>query len=109
MSVVYLGPVPQCGPVGGGWPLGRAVRRAELEAVAVQVEGVEYVEDELRLARLDDATGLWTPSPLVELERWEAPALEVVTVVPGRPARARRPGRRRPAGARSAAAGGLPM
>ncbi len=40
----YLAPLPPFGPDGGGWPLGRAVRRAELEAVAVQVDGVEYLE-----------------------------------------------------------------
>ena len=30
----YLAPLPPYGPDGAGWPLGRAVRRAELEAVA---------------------------------------------------------------------------
>jgi predicted phage baseplate assembly protein len=80
----YLAPVPPYGPAGAGWPLGRAVRRAELEAVAVQVEGVEYVEDELRLAYLDENRA-WVPSTLVELRRWEAPQLGVITVVPGPP------------------------
>jgi predicted phage baseplate assembly protein len=80
----YLAPLPPYGPAGGGWPLGRAIRRAELEAVAVQVEGVEYVEEELRLAR-PDGSGGWTPSPLIELRRWEVPELAAVTVVAGSP------------------------
>ena len=79
----YLAPVPPYGPAGAGWPLGRAVRRAELEAVAVQVDGVEYVEDELALARLQD--GLWAPAPLVTLQPWEVPELRAITVVGGSP------------------------
>jgi predicted phage baseplate assembly protein len=80
----YLAPLPPHGPAGGGWPLGRAIRRAELEAVAVQVEGVEYVEKELLLAR-PDGSGGWMPSPLIELRRWEVPELVAVTVVAGSP------------------------
>ncbi|MGH3991058.1 MAG: putative baseplate assembly protein, partial [Pseudonocardiaceae bacterium] len=78
----YLGPLPPDGPDGTGWPLGRAVRGAELEAVAVQVEGVEFLHG-LRLA---------VPGPggprevnLVPLERWEVPALTGITVVAGQP------------------------
>ena len=70
----YLAPVPPYGPDGGGWPLGRAVRRAELEAVATQVDGVEYLQGQgVRLA----VTGAGGPSEveLVPLERWEAPKL----------------------------------
>ena len=48
----YLAPLPPYGPDGAGWPLGRTVRRAELEAVAVQVEGVDSVDGDLQLARL---------------------------------------------------------
>jgi predicted phage baseplate assembly protein len=80
----YLAPVPPYGPGGSGWQLGRAVRRAELEAVAVQVEGVEYVEDELRLA-VPDGAGGWSASALVELKPWEVPQLATITVVPGMP------------------------
>ncbi|MER7461305.1 putative baseplate assembly protein [Streptomyces sp. NPDC097981] len=79
----YLAPVPPYGPEGAGWPLGRAVRRAELEAVAVQVEGLEYLEDELLLARRA-GTG-WTPLPLVPLNPWELPRLAEITVVTGSP------------------------
>ena len=40
----YLAPLPPYGPNGDGWPLGRRVQGAELEAAAHQVEGVEYLE-----------------------------------------------------------------
>ncbi|MFJ3204928.1 putative baseplate assembly protein [Streptomyces sp. NPDC086989] len=79
----YLAPLPPYGPDGAGWPLGRAVRRAELEAVAVQVEGLEYLEDELLLARRT-GTG-WTPLPLVPLNPWEVPRVAEITVVTGSP------------------------
>lgn len=39
----YLAPLPPHGPSGGGWPLGRRVHGPELEAAALQVEGVEYL------------------------------------------------------------------
>lgn len=81
----YLAPVPPYGPDGAGWPLGRAVRRAELEAVAVQVEGVEYIEDELRLAWHPTAGAAWTAGPLVPMQRWEVPRLSEITVVVGPP------------------------
>lgn len=80
----YLAPLPPYGPDGGGWPLGRAVRRAELEAVAVQVDGVEYLEGQgLRLAVLG-LSGL-AEVDLVALERWEVPELVDITVVTGEP------------------------
>jgi hypothetical protein len=78
----YLAPLPDGGPEGAGWPLGQAVRRAELEAVAVQVEGVESIEGDLRLAVRDG--GAWTDVEReVTLRRWEVPAVDVVTVVHG--------------------------
>lgn len=76
----YLAPVPPYGPDGDGWPLGRAVRRAELEAIAVQVEGVEFLQG-LLLAEPNAPA----PSELVTLERWEAPEVVDVTVVAGPP------------------------
>lgn len=76
----YLAPVPPYGPDGGGWTLGRAVRRAELEAVAAQVDGVEYVQG-LKLAE----EGATAPTELVTLQRWEVPEVLDVTVVPGPP------------------------
>src|SRR6266566_896338 len=76
----YLAPLPPYGPDGGGWPLGRAVRRAELEAVAVQVEGVEYLVG-LQLAEPAAAA----PTKLVTLQRWEVPRVVELTVVAGAP------------------------
>jgi hypothetical protein len=84
----YLAPLPPYGPEGNGWPLGRIVRRAELEAVAVQVEGVEYLQE-------DEQGGgivLWTPSgegyqrvDKLELKRWEVPEVVDFKVVSGTP------------------------
>jgi hypothetical protein len=79
----YLAPLPPYGPEGDGWPLGRDVRRAELEAVAVQVEGVEFLK----------GLTLWIPKggtdyeskDLLELERWEVPEVVDVKVISGDP------------------------
>jgi predicted phage baseplate assembly protein len=89
----YLSPVPPFGPDGAGWPAGRPVRAAELEAVAVQVDGLEFVVDRLRLSRRqtqhqgqpDRPPGPWTEVPLVPLERWQMPRLVTVTAVAGPP------------------------
>jgi predicted phage baseplate assembly protein len=83
----YLAPLPPYGPEGRGWPLGRSVRRAELEAVCAQVDGVEYIEDELRLAvQLQRAGAMtWAPASVVDLEKWEVPEVAHVTVAPGAP------------------------
>lgn len=74
----YLAPLPSGGPDGKGWPLGRDVRRAELEAVAVQVDGVEYLEN-LRLARVLTGGGI-DEDDLVQLEKWQVPAVVGLTV-----------------------------
>lgn len=83
----YLSPVPPFGPDGRGWPLGRAVRRAELEAVAVQVEGVEYLEDLLLGTMPPASSGALAPvaQTLVTLERWQLPELASLAVVSGTP------------------------
>lgn len=78
----YLAPVPPFGPDGRGWPLGRTVRRAELEAVAVQVEGVDYLEG-LFLAEITTAPPVQTE--LINFQRWELPELVQITVVGGAP------------------------
>lgn len=75
----YLAAVPPHGPKGHGWPLGRAVRRAELEAVAVQVDGVDYLQG-LKLAEKGAA-----PTEQVTLQRWQVPEVVEVTVVQGQP------------------------
>jgi hypothetical protein len=82
----YLAPLPQYGPEGKGWPLGRRVHAPELEAAALQVEGVEYLEG-LELAGWDDATARWIPAGgrPIQLEPWEVPQLDAITVVEGPP------------------------
>ena len=50
----YLAPLPPFGPDGHGWPLGRAVYGPELEAAALQVEGVELLEG-LSISAWDEA------------------------------------------------------
>ncbi|MDD9206970.1 putative baseplate assembly protein, partial [Georgenia sp. 10Sc9-8] len=85
----YLAPVPDFGPAGQGWPLGRAVRRAELEAIAVQVEGIDYVVDRLQLAARRPGPSTeppaWDPTDVVELAPWQLPQLAAITVVGGSP------------------------
>ena len=90
----YLAPLPPYGPDGGGWPLGRAVYGPELEAAALQVEGVQFVEC-LRLGVWDAAAEKWIeasakpdsdgcpPRQIIELNAWEVPELAEITVVQG--------------------------
>ncbi|MFC4115208.1 putative baseplate assembly protein [Nonomuraea zeae] len=78
----FLAPVPPYGPDGGGWPLGRVIRRAELEAVAVQVEGVDYLEGLLLAERVGDT---WVRRDLITPASWQVPRLAEVTVVAGPP------------------------
>ena len=91
----YLAPLPPYGPDGQGWPLGRAVYGPELEAAALQVEGVLYIEC-LRLAE-SDAGGAWVeagtdatatgagclPRERIVLQPWEVPEVAELTVVQG--------------------------
>jgi predicted phage baseplate assembly protein len=79
----YLAPLPPFGPDGEGWPMGRSVRSAELEAVAVQVDGVQLVED-LLLGTVDDA-GQASATTLVQLERWQVLEVVDLAVVTGQP------------------------
>jgi hypothetical protein len=92
----YLAPLPPYGPDGGGWPLGRTVYGPELEAAALQVEGVQYVEC-LRIAAWDETNGKWTeaaaqdtgdsdgcpPREKITLQPWEVPEVAEITVVQG--------------------------
>jgi hypothetical protein len=82
----YLAPLPPYGPSGEGWPLGRRVHGPELEAAALQVEGVEYLEG-LRLAEWgkaeSDPDGCGPQTVL--LEPYEVPELVEITVVQGPP------------------------
>ena len=63
--------------------MGREVRGAELEAVAVQVDGVQFVVD-LALGTVDDA-GMATPTQRVVLQRWQVVEVVDVSVVTGDP------------------------
>jgi hypothetical protein len=90
----YLAPLPPYGPEGGGWPLGRHVYGPELEAAALQVEGVEFLTG-LKLAVWDSASSKWIspsagstqtcPRDEVLLDVWEVPELAEITVVQGDP------------------------
>jgi hypothetical protein len=79
----YLAPLPPFGPSGGGWPLGRRVHGPELEAAALQVEGVEFLEG-LHVAGWDPQSQVWVPGS-VELDIYEVPELVEITVVEGAP------------------------
>ncbi len=79
----YLAPVPPYGPDGAGWPLGRRVIARELEGVAMQVEGVEYIED----LRLDfatenaDGSETWSAIDVLQIADWEVPAVAGIVTV----------------------------
>jgi predicted phage baseplate assembly protein len=89
----YLAPLPPYGPEGQGWPLGRSVIGAELEAAALQVEGVHFLTGLKLVAKnrtgdgwsadvvqLDDGT---TIDNSVRMELWETPELSQIVVVEG--------------------------
>jgi predicted phage baseplate assembly protein len=80
----YLAPLPPYGPSGHGWPLGRRVHGPELEAAALQVEGVEYLEG-LTVAGSADGGVTWTETGPVELKSYEVAELSEITVVEGPP------------------------
>jgi hypothetical protein len=81
----YLAPLPPYGPDGGGWPLGRPVIGPELEAAALQVEGVDYLLG-LQLAQANAAGDGWEPPVrTVELQPWEVPTLGTIAVVDTEP------------------------
>jgi predicted phage baseplate assembly protein len=94
----YLAPLPPYGADGNGWPLGRTVIGRELEAAALQVEGVQFLTNDVQLARWDPASNTWlqitqptsTASGIVlpntvPLNPWEVPELAEITVVDGPP------------------------
>lgn len=81
----YLSPLPPYGPEGRGWPLGRAVFGPELEAAALQVEGLEYLTG-LRVAQWTGDAWEEPDRARVELAAWEVPELTTITVAAGDPA-----------------------
>ena len=80
----YLAPLPPYGPSGQGWPLGRRVHGPELEAAALQVEGVEFLEG-LNVAGFNETTQAWEPGS-VDLASDEVAELAEITVLEGPPA-----------------------
>ncbi|MDX8031394.1 putative baseplate assembly protein [Lentzea sp. BCCO 10_0856] len=76
----YLAPLPPFGPEGRGWPLGRRVHSPELQAAALQVEGVEYIAS-LGVAELAE-DGSWVARTVL-LEPWEVVELAAIVVVVG--------------------------
>lgn len=79
----YLAPLPPYGPEGKGWPLGRRVHGPELEAAALQVEGVQFLEG-LEVAGWNQETQSWEPGTVL-LKLDEVPELDRITVVEGQP------------------------
>lgn len=74
-----LAPLPPYGPDGGGWPLGRRVHAPELEAAALQVEGVSHIEDgHVEVAGWTAESG-WVAGT-VTLSRYEVPELAHIAV-----------------------------
>jgi predicted phage baseplate assembly protein len=80
----YLAPLPPYGPDGSGWPLGRQVYGPELEAAALQVEGVELLEG-LLVRDQERPPAEAGEERLVVLEPWEVPEVATVSVVAGDP------------------------
>lgn len=78
----YLAPLPPFGPDGHGWPLGRQVFGPELQAAALQVDGVDYLA-ELTVGELDDDGTSWVAADPVVLDPWEVVSLGAITVVAG--------------------------
>jgi hypothetical protein len=78
----YLAPLPPYGPSGNGWPLGRRVHGPELEAAALQVEGVEYLTG-LKIAANDGKTRMGDTNETVVFERYEVPELKSISVEEG--------------------------
>ena len=76
----YLAPLPPYGPDGHGWPLGQRVFAPELLAVALQVDGIDYLQD-LRVSG-PDASGNWVEGT-VSLQPWEVVQVTELTVVVG--------------------------
>lgn len=77
----YLAPLPPYGPEGQGWPLGRRVHGPELEAAALQVEGVQFLND-LKVAGWNAQQNRWVEGSVL-LEKYEVPELAEISVVEG--------------------------
>jgi predicted phage baseplate assembly protein len=78
----FLSSLPAGGPAGTGWPINKNVLKAELEAVADRVTGVDYVDSVLMAAGDSPTTDVTT----VTLVNLQLPLLAQVSVVQGQPA-----------------------
>ena len=79
----YLAPLPPYGPDGRGWALGRRVMARELEGVAMQVEGIDYIEA-LRLDYAtvkEDGSEVWSATEVLAISDWEVPEVAGIIVV----------------------------
>ena len=79
----YLAPLKPFGPDGMGWPLGRRVIARELQGIAMQVEGVEYIQDlRLDFATLQaDGRESWAAIDVLQIADWELPAVAGIVTV----------------------------
>ncbi len=87
----HLAPLPPFGPTGKGWPFGRDVRPADIEAAAVAVDGVEIVTQVLlrgiAVDRNGNTTAIATVDPCdpqtIPIERWQLPVVRAARVAMG--------------------------
>jgi hypothetical protein len=77
----YLAPLPPYGPDGSGWPFGRNLRAADVEAAVLRVEGVRLVHDVQVEGVAIDAAGATTGhTGNVPLGSWQLPVIRKVQV-----------------------------
>ncbi len=74
-----LAPLPPYGPAGQGWPFGRAVSEADVEAAVLRVEGVRLVH--AVVVEGEKAAGGTIPKGKIELRSWQLPVVRNVQVV----------------------------
>lgn len=76
----YLAPLSPYGPTGEGWPLGHPIRKADIQAAVLQVEGVRLVQEvELYVASNREIQAVASDQE-VYLHEWELPVVRDVAV-----------------------------
>ncbi len=73
-----LAPLPPYGPAGQGWPFGRAVSTADIEAAVLRVEGVRLVHGVT--VEGEEASDGTTPTGKIDLRSWQLPVVRNVQV-----------------------------
>lgn len=73
-----LAPLPPYGPAGQGWPFGRVVSEADVEAAILRVEGVRLVHGVL--VEGEAAADGTIPSGKIDLRSWQLPVVRGVQV-----------------------------